>query len=655
MKMPQKSRMLLKGVLLCSLIFSGDAAFATDAKGHLEPLPTVTDVKSETKQKQNDSYESLKEKVKMDTTANATALPEAYRAEHNGVMRMYNMFPRSYKNIDAMTADLERVRDMGFTHVWLNPIHTPTDVEKKKWPEGTPNGLKGSLYAMKDPYQINPDFSVVKRDENGKAYETNASGEKVYLRDADVTARDQAALKRFTKKATELGMVPMFDLVLSHIAPDSAIVDGTHPKFAGVDTKPWFARWPSGKPKLHGLDEQGNILPEIKYPDKEVWDDVVMFDYHDPKVRKEITEKLWKPFVQQFFDAGFMGIRVDSVANNNADVMTDTLTYFSEKHKEKYGVAPTIIGESLGGTIEAQSKISPLATHIYNSAYWVPNNTGPNIGATPETAKQMWSHDDNWYQQEMGQKQALIFRDKSGQAIEGRKGGTVGYAGSHDELPWVLQFPAQLPPMNPHMADEVLFRAPSANFGLDAKAATIGVREKIANAALTSDGGWFITSFDDKLDTTLRSVFDKHSTGQQLGDLSPFIKELNSILNAQPVTQFGSWSKRHFLEGRDELVIVQRHTGFGHAGPKNLIILNADPEKDVKLTPAELVKLAEKTGRSVDDFFADKGEKGVWLGKGVEAPTREELQSHVVQSKTFSARILRARERLVEGFGRQVG
>lgn len=588
-------------------------------------------------------------------TAAQNALPEAYRPEHNGVMRMYNMFPRSYKNIDAMTADLERIHAMGFTHVWLNPIHTPTAVEKKKWPEGIPNGLKGSIYAMKDPYQINPDFSTVARDEKGRAYEIDPTERKVYLTDEQVSERDNAALKRFTAKAAALGMVPMFDLVLSHIAPDSGIVDGTHPKFKHVNTKPWFARYANGQPKRHGLDQDGHILPEIKYPDKEVWDDVVMFEYGDPAVRREITDTLWKPFVERFFDLGFRGIRVDSVANNNADVMADTLAHFNHLHKEKYGVAPDIIGESLGGTIEAQSKISPYATHLYNSAYWVPNTTGPNISATKETAQQMWSHDDNWYLQEMGQKQALVFRDRQGQAIEGRKGGTVGYAGSHDELPWVLQFPVQLPPMDPHMADEVLFRSPSASFPVDIPSAVRGLREKIANAALTSDGGWFITSFDDKADTALRSVFDKHSSGVQLADLSGFIKDINGILAAMPQTQFGSWSKRHFLPGHDELVIVQRHTGFGHAGPSNLILINADPNKTVTLTPEEIYELSQKTGHSIESFLVPRGEKNVWLGEGIKAPERENMVNFRPKP-SFSTRIQRARERLASGFqGRMAG
>lgn len=622
--MPQKMPSLWKCLLLSLLILSPYAASAQDEPNFI-PIE--------------------KERVAMPASNDAKTLPEAYQPEFNGVMRMYNLFPRSYKNINEMTADLPRIREMGFTHVWINPIHTPTSVEKKKWPEGTPNGLKGSLYAMKDPYQINPDFSVVARDEEGRAYETGSDGKKVFLSDSLVFEKDRAAIRAFTDKAKSLGMVPMFDLVLSHISPDSGIVDGTHRRFQGINTAPWFDRYANGQPKRHGLDQDGNILPDIKYPDKEVWDDVVMFKYDDPAIRSEITEKLWKPFVKQYLDWGFMGIRVDSVANNNAEVMGDTIAYFSELHKQKYGVEPQIIGESLGGTIEAQSKISPYATHLYNSAYWTPLTVGPNLSATKETAQQMWGHDDNWFLKEMGQKQALIFRDKQGNAIPGRKGGTVGYAGSHDELPWVLQFPQQLPAMDPHMADEVYFRAPSVHFGIDAKTATRSMREKIAQAALASDGGWFITSFDDKLDTTLRSVFDKHHEGVSLGDLTDYIKDLNRILKAQPQTQFGSWAKRFFLEGHDELVIIERHTGFDRSGPANLIILNTDPEQTVVLSPEDISTLARQTGRPREDFLSRDGEKGVWLGEHIAVPEKQALMDHKPRS-SFASRVQLARERV---------
>jgi starch synthase (maltosyl-transferring) len=562
--------------------------------------------------------------------------PEAYQAQYNGILRLYNLFPRNYADIDAMTADLPRIRDMGFTHVWLNPLHETTAVEKKKWPEGTPNGLKGSLYSMRDPHMINPDFSVVPPHKHAQ------------MTPDEIWEEDKAALKRFTAKASELGMVPMFDLVLSHLAPDSAIVEGTDPHYQAVDTKPWFARYANGKPKRHGLDQDGNILPGIQYPDKEVWDDVVMLKYDDPKIRAEITEHLWKPFVQTYYDLGFRGIRVDSVANNDRDVMRDTIAHFRELFHKDTGMEPTILGESLGGTMEQQGKIRGQATHLYNSAYWLTNLTGPNISNDKRDARAVWADPNNWFLQESGQKQDIIFKDADGQLIEGRKGGTVGYAGSHDELPWIYHFPRSLPPIEPLHLDEVLFKARELNFPLDKKAAVLGLREKVAVAALASDGGWFMTSFDDKADTTLRSVFDKHmQDGESLADLSGLVKDINNILRQMPQTQAGSWSKRHFLPGRDGLVIIERHTGYGHEGPSNLVLINADPEQDISLKPAELRKLAQLTGRNAQDIAAHKG--GVWTGSNITLPAPEQVAT---LRESFADRLKQAREKVLQGYSR---
>lgn len=604
--MPQKSaRRILPILLSLSLTISGAASSHAQEK---QPCP----------------WGGL-------VTSTDCVAPEAYSPDNNGILRLYNMFPRSYADIDAMTADLPRIRDMGFTHVWLNPMHEPTSVEKKKWPEGTPNGLKGSLYSMRDPLMINPDFSVVRGERRNS------------MSREDIWEEDKAALQRFTARATELGMVPMFDLVLSHIAPDSAIVDGTHPKFQHVDTKPWFDRYENGQPKRHGLDQDGNILPGIKYPDKEVWDDVVMLEYDDAKVRSEITEHLWKPFVDMYYDLGFRGIRVDSVANNHADVMRDTLQHFRDRFTAEHGIEPTILGESLGGTMEQQGKIRERATHMYNSAYWVPNLTGPNISDDKRGAKAMWSEDSNWFQQESGQKQDIVFRNRDGSINKDRKGGTVGYAGSHDELPWVYHFPTTLPPIEPVTLDEVMFKAHEPEFPIDAKAAVIGLREKVAMAAMASDGGWFMTSFDDKADTTLRSVFDKKHEGKSLADISDLVTDINTILKDMPRTQFGSWSKRFFLPERDNLVIIERHTGFGHEGPANLVLLNADPDQKVQLKPNEIRTLAQMTGRDVHDFVKAGSEAGVWYGRDVQPPSREQLADRFTSPYRFVQKLLHAR------------
>ena len=57
---------------------------------------------------------------------------------------IYNLFPPLAGPMPRWEKHLERIAAMGFTWIYLNPIHTP--------------GLSGSLYAVKDYFGINPLF-----------------------------------------------------------------------------------------------------------------------------------------------------------------------------------------------------------------------------------------------------------------------------------------------------------------------------------------------------------------------------------------------------------------------------------------------------------------------------------------------------------------
>ncbi len=68
---------------------------------------------------------------------------------------IYEIFPRQYSqkgDFNSITKDLDRVRDLGVTVLWLMPIH-PIGQEKKK-------GTIGSPYAVRDFYAINPDYGT---------------------------------------------------------------------------------------------------------------------------------------------------------------------------------------------------------------------------------------------------------------------------------------------------------------------------------------------------------------------------------------------------------------------------------------------------------------------------------------------------------------
>ena len=66
---------------------------------------------------------------------------------------IYEIYERDFSpegNFKGITAQLDRLKNLGVTILWLMPIH-PIGQEKKK-------GTIGSPYAVRDYYAINPDY-----------------------------------------------------------------------------------------------------------------------------------------------------------------------------------------------------------------------------------------------------------------------------------------------------------------------------------------------------------------------------------------------------------------------------------------------------------------------------------------------------------------
>ena len=135
---------------------------------------------------------------------------------------IYEIYPRDFSaagNFDGVTAQLDRLKDLGVTIVWLMPIH-PIGQEKKK-------GTIGSPYAVRDYYAINPDYGS-KED-----------------------------LKRLITEAHKRRMRVIIDIVANHTSWDSVMMkwpDFYEHDAAGKITYPhdWFdvAKLNYGNPKL---------------------------------------------------------------------------------------------------------------------------------------------------------------------------------------------------------------------------------------------------------------------------------------------------------------------------------------------------------------------------------------------------------------------
>ena len=147
---------------------------------------------------------------------------------------VYEIFPRDFSregDLNAITARLDELNDLGVNILWLMPIH-PIGQEKRK-------GTLGSPFSVRDFYAINPDYG---------------------------TTND---FRRLIQEAHQRGMKVVMDIVAGQTSWDSVLMK--HPDFY-----------------LH--DTNGAIIP----PDP-AWTDVAGLNYANPEVRRYMINmmKYW--------------------------------------------------------------------------------------------------------------------------------------------------------------------------------------------------------------------------------------------------------------------------------------------------------------------------------------------------------------------------
>jgi glycosidase len=144
---------------------------------------------------------------------------------------IYEVFPRNFSpegSFNAITAQLDRLRDLGVTIIWLMPIH-PIGEEKKK-------GTIGSPYAVRDFYAVNPDYGT-KED-----------------------------FRRLVAETHRRGMKLIIDIVANHTSWDSVMIK---------------------TPEYYTRDPAGNILPI-----GDCCPDVADLNYDNPKLREYMIDVL---------------------------------------------------------------------------------------------------------------------------------------------------------------------------------------------------------------------------------------------------------------------------------------------------------------------------------------------------------------------------
>jgi len=145
---------------------------------------------------------------------------------------VYEIFPRAFSpagNFKGIVPQLDRLKALGVTVIWLMPIH-PTGREKQK-------GTLGSPYAVRDYDAVNPEFGT------------------------------PAEFRQLVAAAHERGMKVFIDVVANHTAWDSNLIS-EHPE--------WYTR-----------DAAGKIVPPN--PD---WVDVADLDYSKPGLRRYMGDMM---------------------------------------------------------------------------------------------------------------------------------------------------------------------------------------------------------------------------------------------------------------------------------------------------------------------------------------------------------------------------
>ena len=154
------------------------------------------------------------------TNATARPSPDWLR---DGVI--YEIFPRDFSadgNLNGVTAQLDQLKNMGVTILWIMPIHPIGEKGRK--------GKLGSPYSIEDYYAVDPAYGTL------------------------------PDFKRLVSKAHARGMKVIMDLVADHTAWDSVMMK---------------------RPEFYKHNDRGQVIPPV--PE---WTDVAALNYSNPQLRE---------------------------------------------------------------------------------------------------------------------------------------------------------------------------------------------------------------------------------------------------------------------------------------------------------------------------------------------------------------------------------
>ncbi|MHA1684668.1 MAG: alpha-amylase family glycosyl hydrolase [Promethearchaeota archaeon] len=260
--------------------------------------------------------------------------------------RIYNLFPRLAGTIDTWGKHLERIKDMKFNWIYVNPLNYP--------------GFSGSLYAIKDHYKFNPIFAPPGVQ--------------------DPTS--WAPLVDFIDECHSHGLRFMYDLVINHVSVDSDLIP-LHPD--------WFLRKKAVVSKENGnvvrFYELDEVPPPDKYPADEytievrisnpfaidpanaehvtIWGDLAEIDdEHSPDMENLI--QYWKDLVKFYLELKIDGFRCDAAYQVPFTTWKQIIT-----HAKSINPQSMFAAETLGCTLkQIEDVVKSGFDYIHNSSKW---------------------------------------------------------------------------------------------------------------------------------------------------------------------------------------------------------------------------------------------------------------------------------------------
>ena len=221
---------------------------------------------------------------------------------------IYNLYPKLYKNIKFWEKSLDKIVEMGFNSIFINPFHEP--------------GFSGSLYSIKDYFSYNKEFFTDEKKEE-----------------------DQ--IKDFLTQCKKRNLEIIMDLVINHTAKDSVLIE---------DHKNWYL-----------LNEKNELISPGAWQDGNwvTWGDLATLNIEGSPDKENLWSYL-KDIVCFYVNLGFTGFRCDAAYQVSSDFWTYIISNIKKEHKNIFFLA-----ETLGCTpIHIQSLSNCGFDYIFNSSKW---------------------------------------------------------------------------------------------------------------------------------------------------------------------------------------------------------------------------------------------------------------------------------------------